>query len=235
MEYEWAEQLENMGSKPAATSDPIKTSHLSNPFNKDAFLESLDLPVIAEPNLMGQGTPRRIKSSIPTQTIVDRTDPIVQGDIMTNLVSDLNLMSLKSMSFPFHKTKPSTLMFAPFLEAFLTGNRHVLTSKIVGTSRTDHSRIISPRMHEDILRGNDLETTVRSDVGVINKLDTTVEGLATNKRNRESTDIFEGAAESVFGKISEQFDSSGRVKFANSIPVESPDHQEIHRNPLLNS
>ena len=35
--------------------------------------------------------------------------------------------------------------------------------------------------------------------------------------------IFEGAAESVFGKISEQFDSSGRVNFANSIPVESPD------------
>ena len=70
MEYEWADQLENMDSKPAVTIDPMKTSHLSNPFNKDAFLETLDLPVIAELNLMGQGTPRRIKSSIPTQTIV---------------------------------------------------------------------------------------------------------------------------------------------------------------------
>ena len=67
MEYEWAEQLENMDSKPAATVDPMKTSHLSNPFNKYAFLETLDLPVIAELNLMGQGTPQRIKSSIPTQ------------------------------------------------------------------------------------------------------------------------------------------------------------------------
>ena len=37
-------------------------------------------------------------------------------------------------------------------------------------------------MHEDILRGNDLATTVRSDVGVIEKLDTTVEGL-TRYRN----------------------------------------------------
>ena len=109
-----------MDSKPAATIDPMKTSHLSNPFNKDAFLETLDLPVIAELNLTGQGTPRRIKSSIPTQTIVDRTDPIVQGDIMTNLISDLNLMSLKNTSFLFHKTNPSTLMFAPFLKAFLT-------------------------------------------------------------------------------------------------------------------
>ena len=90
MEYEWADQLENMDSKPAATIDPMKTSHLSNPFNKDSFLETLDLPVIAELNMMGQGTPWRIKSSIPTQTIVDRTDPIVQGDVMTNLVTDLN-------------------------------------------------------------------------------------------------------------------------------------------------
>ena len=73
MEYEWAEQLENMDSKPAATADPIKTSHLSNLFNKYALLETIDLPVIAELNLMGQGTPRRIKRSIPTQTIVNRT------------------------------------------------------------------------------------------------------------------------------------------------------------------
>ena len=84
-----------MDSKPAATADPIKKSHLSNPFNKDAFLETLDLPVIAELNLMGQGTPRCIKRSIPTQTIVNRTAPEVQGDIMTNLVSQVNSMSLK--------------------------------------------------------------------------------------------------------------------------------------------
>ena len=120
--------IKNMDSKPAATIDPMKTSHLSNPFNKYAFLENIDLPVIAELNLMGQGTPRSIESSIPTQTIFDRTDPVLQGDIMTHIVTDLNQMSLKSTSLPFHKTKPSTLMFAPFLEAFLTGNRPHATS-----------------------------------------------------------------------------------------------------------
>ena len=119
MEYEWVEQLENMDSKPAETADPIKTSHLSNPFNKDAFLETLNLPVIAELNLMGQGTPRRIKRSIPTQTIVNRTAPEFQGNIITNLVSEINLMSLKSTSFPFNKTKPTTLMFVLFLELHL--------------------------------------------------------------------------------------------------------------------
>ena len=118
-------------------------------------------------------------------TVVNHTAPEVQGDIMTNLVSQVNSMSLKRTSFPFNKTKPATLMFAPFLEAFLTGNRNVRTPRIVGTGRTDHSRIISPRMHENTLRGNDLATTVRSDVGVIEKLDTTVEGLTTNKHRWE--------------------------------------------------
>ena len=159
MEYEWADQLENMDSKPAATIDPMKTSHLSNPFNKDAFLETLDLPVIYELNLIGQGTPWSTESGIPTQTIVDRTAPVVQSDIMTHLVTDLNQMSLKSKYLPFHKKEASTLMFAPFLEAFLTGNRHVRTTGIVGTCRADHSQIISPRMHEDILRENYVANT----------------------------------------------------------------------------
>ena len=84
MEYEWADQLENMDIKPATTIDPMKTSHLSNPFNKYAFLETLDLPVITELNLMGQGTPRSIESGIHTQSIVDRTAEVIQGDILAN-------------------------------------------------------------------------------------------------------------------------------------------------------
>ena len=107
MEYEWADQLENMDSKPAATAEPIKTSHLSNLFNKDAFLETLYLPVIAELNLIRDGTPRTIGGGIHTQTIVNRTTPEVQGDIMTNLVSQVNSMSLKRTSFPFNKAKPT--------------------------------------------------------------------------------------------------------------------------------
>ena len=105
MEYEWADQLENMDGKPAATIDPMKTSHLSNPFNKDAFLETLNLPVLAELNLIRQGSPRSIKAGIPNQNIVDRTTPVVQSDIMTHLVTDLNQMFLKSKSFLFHETK----------------------------------------------------------------------------------------------------------------------------------
>ena len=77
MEYEWADQLENMDSKPAATIDPMKTSYLSNPFNKYSFLETLNLPVITELNLIGQGTPRTVESGIHTQSIVGRTAEVI--------------------------------------------------------------------------------------------------------------------------------------------------------------
>ena len=79
MKLEWADQLENMDRKPAAIIDPIKTSHLFNLFNKDAFLETLNLPVVTELNLIGQGTPRTIESGMHTQSIVDRTAELVQA------------------------------------------------------------------------------------------------------------------------------------------------------------
>ena len=94
MELEWADQLENMDRKPAAIIDPIKTSHLFNPFKKDAFLETLNLPVVTELNLIGQGNPRTIKSGIHTQSIIDHTSEIIQSDIMTHLVADHSQMSI---------------------------------------------------------------------------------------------------------------------------------------------
>ena len=123
-------------------------------------------------------------------------------------------------------------MFAHFVEAILTRNGHIRTAGIIGTSRPDHSRIIAAGMYEDILRGNDVTTTVRNDVRVMEKLDTTVEAFTSNERNTESSGILESAPESVFVKKSEQFDSSGRVNFANSVPVESPDLISFRNPPV---
>ena len=149
-----------MDRKPAAIIDPIETSHLFNPFNKDAFLETLNLPVVTELNLIGQGNPRTIESGIHTQSVIDRTTELVQSNIMTHLVTNHNQMSLKIKSLPFHKKEASKLMFAPFLESFLTRNGHIRTTGIIGTSRPDHSRILNPGMNEDILSGNNVTTTV---------------------------------------------------------------------------
>ena len=94
-----------MDRKPAAIIDPIKTSHLFNPFNKYAFLETLNLPVVTELNLIGQGNTRTIESGIHTQSIVDRTSEVIQSNIITHLVTDYNQISLKSKSFPFQKRR----------------------------------------------------------------------------------------------------------------------------------
>ena len=92
-----------MDRNPAAKIDPIKTSHLGkrlrkpeseppvnmrsihqlsaisrNPFNKYDFLGTLNLPVVTELNLIGQGNPRTIESGIHTQSIIDRTSEIIQ-------------------------------------------------------------------------------------------------------------------------------------------------------------
>ena len=132
-----------MDRKPAAKIDPIKTSHLGkrlrepeselqvdmkpihqlssisrNPFSTEA----LKSPVVTELNLIEQGNPRGIESGIHTQSIIDGRNKIIQSNIMTHLVTDHSQMPLKSSSLPFHKKEASTLMFTPFIEAFLTRN-----------------------------------------------------------------------------------------------------------------
>ena len=102
-------------------------------------------------------------------------------------------------------------MFTPFIEAFLTRNGHIRTAGIIGTSRPNHGRILSPGMNEDILSGNNVTTTFQSDVQVVEKPDPTVEVFTSNKRNTESLGIIESAPESIFIKESEQFDSSRRM------------------------
>ena len=64
------------------------------------------------------------------------------------------------------------------------------------------------------------------------KHDTTLDGLTANKRNTDSTNIFEGAAETLNVKNIKKIDSSGRVNFANSIPVETPDLVPMRNPPV---
>ena len=118
-----------------------------NPFNTEAFLETLKLPLVTELNLIGQGNPWTIESGIHTQSIIEGRSEIIQSDIMTHLVTDHSQIPLKSNSFPFHKKEASTLMFTHFIEAFLTRNGHIRTAGIIGTSRPNHSEILSPRMN----------------------------------------------------------------------------------------
>ena len=92
--------------------------------------------------------------------------------------------------------------------------------------------MFSPGMHKDILSGNNVRSTIRSDFQIADKLDTTVEAFATDKRNTASSRIIESAPKSIFIKESKQFDSSGKMNLAKSMPVEAPDLASFRDRPV---
>ena len=87
---------------------------------------------------------------------------------------------------------------------------------------TIQRRIFAPGMNEDISSRDDVRSTVRNDVGKADKLDATVEQASTDEWNMESSRIEEGTPESIFRKVVKQFDSSKRIKLANSLSVQTP-------------
>ena len=66
-------------------------------------------------------------------------------------------------------------MIAPLNEPSLESDGYVRSTSIIGASRPDQSRIVAQGMNEDISSRNDVRSTVRSDVGEADKLDTVVQ------------------------------------------------------------
>ena len=73
-------------------------------------------------------------------------------------------MKLKSDYFTFDPLKAQTLVIAPLTEPFLTSDRDVRTTIVIGASRPNHSRVGTPLMNKKISSGDDVLSTVRSDV-----------------------------------------------------------------------
>ena len=185
-----------------------------------------------ELNVIGQGGPRAIESRTHTQSIIDGSTGIIQSNVITQLITDHSQISLKGEYFQFDKKEAPTLVLAPFVEAFLTRNWHIFTTNIVGARRPNHSRIFSPGMHEYILGGDNVRSTVRNDVRIADKLDTAVEAFTTDKRNTAFSRIVECALKSIFVKESKQFDSSSKMNIAKSVPVKTPDLVSFRDPPV---
>ena len=83
-------------------------------------------------------------------------------------------MKLKSDYFTFDPLKAQTLVIAPLTKPFLTSDRDICTPIVIGASRPNHSRIGTPFMKKYISSGDDVLSTVQSDVGEADKLDTAV-------------------------------------------------------------
>ena len=92
-------------------------------------------------------------------------------------------MTLESDSFTFDPLKAQTLVIATLTEPFLTSDRDVHTTSVIGDSRPNHSRIGNPFMKKYIWSRDDALSNVRSDVGELDKLNTAVQQSSTNKKN----------------------------------------------------
>ena len=107
-------------------------------------------------------------------------------------------------------------MVASLDEPFLASDGNVRSASIIGASRPDQSRIISPGMNKDILSRDDVQSTVRSDVGEVDKLDAAVQLSLSNEWNAAPSRIVEGSPKSIFREIVKQSNSSERMNLANS-------------------
>ena len=123
-------------------------------------------------------------------------------------------------------------MVAPLNEPFLEIDGDVRSTSILGSSRPNQSRIVSPGMNEDILSRNDVLSTVRSDIGKADKLDTAVQRSLSDKWNAAPLRIVEVSPKSIFCEIVENSDSRERMNLANSLGVQTPELVLLRHTPM---
>ena len=132
-------------------------------------------PVLTGVGIIGQGVYWTIIGGSHTQSIVQGGENIIRSDVITHVLTKSGQLTLESDSFSFNPLKAETLMVAPFNEPFLEIDGDVRLTSILGASRPNQSRIVAPGMNKDILSRNNVQSTVRSDVGEADKLDTAVQ------------------------------------------------------------
>ena len=140
-------------------------------------------PIVAGFGIIGQGGYWDISGGSHTQNIIQGGENIIRSDVITHVLTNSGELTLKCGSFPFNPLKAETIMVASLDETFLASNGNVRSASIIGASRPDQSRIISPRMNEDILSRDDVRSTVRSNVGKADKLDATVQQSLSDEWN----------------------------------------------------
>ena len=107
---------------------------------------------------------------------------------------------LGSDSFPFDPEQVQTLMVTSLIESLLASNGNIRSTRILGASQTNQSRILAPGMHEDISGIDNVQSTVRNDVGEADKPETTVDGTSTGERNTAYLRIEECTPKIIFRK-----------------------------------
>ena len=119
--------------------EPIKDdTHIVNivrylqdgPTNMDPFLTGV--------GIIGQGGPRTISGGSISQSIYQGGGSIICSNVNTHVLTNSSEMTPESDSFPFDPLKVQTLMITPLTEPFLTSDRDVRSTSVIGASSPDH-------------------------------------------------------------------------------------------------
>ena len=97
-------------------------------------------PVLKGVGIIGHGGPQTISGGSISQSIVQGGEIIIHSNVITHVLTNSSEMTLKSNYFPFEPLKAQTLMITPLTEPFLTSDRDVRSTSVIGASRPDHSR-----------------------------------------------------------------------------------------------
>ena len=87
-------------------------------------------------------------------------------------------------------------------------------------------------MNKDILIRDDVLSTVRSDIGEAEKLDTAVQRSLTNKRNTAPSRIEEGSPKSFFTEIVEESNYIEQMNLANSLGIHTTKLVSFRHSPM---
>ena len=165
-------------------------------------------PVLTRFGIIRQRGPRTITGGSIPHSIFQGGRSIICSNVITHVLSKFSEMNLESDSFTFDPLKAQTLMIAPLTEPFLTSDRDVRMTSVIGSSRPNHSRIGTPFIKKDISSGDYVLSTVQSDISEADKLDTAVQQSSTDKRNTAPSRIEEGSLKSIFPEIVEESNTS---------------------------
>ena len=89
-------------------------------------------PVVIGVGIIGQGGPRTISGGSTPQSIIQGGKSIIRSKVITHVLTNSSKMILKSDLFPFDPLKSQTLMIAPLTEPFLTSDRYVRATSVIG-------------------------------------------------------------------------------------------------------
>ena len=123
-------------------------------------------------------------------------------------------------------------MFTSLVKTLLASNRHVSTTSVTRARQFNNGRMLAPTMIEDVPCRNDVRSTFLSNVRKSDKLDTTVDGPTTNENDAAGLRNVEDTPKGIFHEITNKFDSSNRVNFADSSGIKTPELVPLRDSPV---